>query len=73
MTREEVTKFWTDVVEVVLRECVSVREEFEERINDAENKTAEEQNDVFCDVVDAVVKNIVSRISDEDLAKMGEV
>ena len=71
MTREELTNFWTAVVEVVLSAFVCVRAEFKERVNDA--KTAEEKSEVFSDMRKAIVEKILSCSSAEDLAKMGEV
>lgn len=70
MTREEVTNFWTDVVGVVLSAFDGVSDELADRIDEAKGKPTEEQKEVFCEVVDAVVEKIVSRISDEALAKM---
>lgn len=70
MKREEFTKFWTEVTSVVLTAFADVSDELADRIKEAKGEPSEEQNDAFCDIVDAIVENIVSRMSDEDLAEM---
>lgn len=70
MTREEFTKFWTEVTSVVLTAFADVSDELGDLVNEAKGKSIEEQKGAFCDIVDAVVENIASRMSDEDLAEM---
>ncbi len=70
MTREDFIKFWTEVTSVVLTAFADVSDELGDLVNEAKGKSIEEQKGAFCDIVDAVVENIVSRMSDEDLAEM---
>lgn len=70
MTRQEAIERWKDIAETVFWAEEAISKEWDDRLHAAPSMTREEQQQFADEYMTAIATEIVSRTSDEELAKM---